>query len=125
MNGRIGLESTPGVGSTFWVTFRFSRQAAPKLPPPNIDEFVDTRVLIVNDNETSRQFLHQQIIAWRLCDGCASSGKEALAFCIDQWSKNPLMRVAIIDLQMPEMDGLALVRKINADPLLSATRSSC
>jgi len=122
LNGSIGVESTAGVGSTFWVTFRFSRQAAVKLQPQNMDEFVDTRVLIIDDNETSRQFLHQQMIAWRLHDGCARSGKEALALLHRSVIEKSPYRVAIIDLQMPEMDGLALVRKINADPLLSATR---
>jgi hypothetical protein len=42
---------------------RFCRQVEAKIQPQNIHEFVDTRVLIVEDNETSRQFLHKQIVA--------------------------------------------------------------
>ena len=122
MNGSIGVESTPGEGSTFWVTLRFYCQAEAKMPPQNIHEFVDTRVLIVQDNETSRQFLHKQIIAWRLRNGCASTGEEALAMLHQSVAEKAPYSVAIIDMQMPEMEGLALVRKINADPLLSATR---
>ena len=122
MNGSIGVESTPGEGSTFWVTLRFYRQVEAKIQPQNIHEFVDTRVLIVEDNETSRQFLHKQIIAWRLRNGCASTGEEALAMLHQSVAEKAPYSVAIIDMQMPEMEGLALVRKINADPLLSATR---
>jgi two-component system sensor histidine kinase/response regulator len=121
MNGSIGVESTPGKGSTFWVTLRFYRQVEVKIQSQNIDEFVDTRVLIVEDNETSRQFLHKQIIAWRLRNGCASTGEEALAMLHQSVAEKAPYSVAIIDMHMPEMEGLALVRKINADPLLSAT----
>ena len=122
MNGSIGVESTPGEGSTFWVMLRFYRQIEAKIQPQNKHEFVDTRVLIVDDNETSRQFLHKQITAWRLRNGCASTGVEALAMLHQSVAEKDPYPLAIIDMQMPEMDGLALVRKINADPLLSATR---
>ena len=122
MNGSIGVESTPGEGSTFWVTFRFYRQVEAEIQSQSIHEFVDTRVLIVDDNETSRQFLHKQIIAWRLRNGCAGTGEEALAMLHQSVAEKAPYSVAIIDMQMPEMDGLALVRKINLDPLLSATR---
>jgi two-component system, sensor histidine kinase and response regulator len=121
MNGSIGVESKPGEGSTFWVTLRFYRQVEPEIQP-QMPEFVDTRVLIVDDNETSRQFLHKQIIAWRLRNGCASTGEEALAMLRQSVTEKAPYAVAIIDMQMPEMDGLPLVREINADPLLSVTR---
>jgi two-component system, sensor histidine kinase and response regulator len=123
MSGSIGVESRPGEGSTFWVTFKFRCQDRVEAEPDslqNIHEFVDTRVLIVDDNETSRQFLRQQIVAWGLRDGCASSGEEALATLRQAVAEKMPYAVAIIDLQMPDMDGLALVRKINADPLLGA-----
>ena len=122
MNGSIGVESTPGAGSTFWVTLRFYRQIEAEIQPQNLHEFVDTRVLIVEDNETSRQFLHKQIVAWRLRNGCAGTGEEALAMLHQSVAEKAPYSVAIIDMQMPEMEGLALVRKINAEPLLSATR---
>jgi two-component system sensor histidine kinase/response regulator len=77
---------------------------------------------IVDDNEASRQLLRQRIIAWRLRDGCARTGEEALTMLRQAVAEKAPYRVAIIDTQMPEMDGLALVRKINADPLLRGTR---
>jgi two-component system sensor histidine kinase/response regulator len=122
MKGSIGVKSTPGEGSTFWVKFWFSRQIGANIQAQNFDEFVDTSVLIVDDNETSRQFLHQQIIAWRLGSGCAGTGEEAIAMLNQSVAAKTPYRVAIIDMQMPRMDGLALVRKINADPKLSETR---
>jgi PAS domain S-box-containing protein len=122
MNGSIGVESTPGEGSTFWVTLKFYRQVEVKMQAQNIREFIDTRVLIIDDNETSRKFAHKQILAWRLRNGCARTGEEGLAMLRQSVAENTPYSVAIIDLKMPEMDGLALVRQINADPLLSAIR---
>ena len=122
MNGSIGVESTPGEGSTFWVVFKFQLQVVAKIQPQSVHPFLDTRVLIVDDNETSRQFLHEQIIGWRLSNGCARTGDEALAMLHQSVAKEAPYSLAIIDLQMPEMDGLALARKINATPLLRETR---
>jgi two-component system, sensor histidine kinase and response regulator len=122
LNGHIGVESAPGQGSTFWVSLRFSRQVGNEIEPQNMHEFVDTRVLIVDDNETSRKFLHKQIIAWRMRSRCACSGEQALGMLRQAVAGKAPYRVAVIDMQMPEMDGLALAQKINADPQLSATR---
>jgi two-component system, sensor histidine kinase and response regulator len=122
MNGHIGVESTPGQGSTFWVSLRFSRQVGAEIEPQNMHEFVDTRVLIVDDNETSRKFLHKQIIAWRMCSRCACSGEQALGMLRQAVAGRAPYMVAVIDMQMPDMDGLTLAQKINADPQLSATR---
>jgi PAS domain S-box-containing protein len=122
MHGSIGLKSKPGEGSTFWVVFKFDRQGEAQTQPRSIRKFLDTRVLIVDDNETSREFLHQQIVAWGLSSGCARTGQEALALLHQAVAKKVPYSVAIIDMQMPEMDGLALARKINAAPLLSETR---
>ncbi len=122
MNGNIGMESTLGQGSMFWVEFKFDRQTEAEMQPQKRDEFVDARVLVVDDNETSRQFLGQQIRAWRLQEGLAGTGEEAMALLNQSVVAKTPYSVAIIDMQMPEMDGSALVRKINAEPLLSATR---
>jgi two-component system, sensor histidine kinase and response regulator len=123
LHGAVGKPlRTHWSSEKFIVLLRFYRQAEVKIQPQNIHEFVDTRVLIVDDNETSRQLLHKQIIAWRLRNGCARTGEEALAMLHQSVADKAHYPVAIIDMQMPEMDGLALIRKINVDPPLSATQ---
>jgi two-component system sensor histidine kinase/response regulator len=122
MNGEIGVESAPGQGSEFWVKLRFLRPVEPEMEQPRIGEFAGAGVLIVDDNETSRQYLHKQIVAWRMRNGCAGTGEEALAILRTAAAGSAPYPVAIIDMQMPDMDGLTLARKINADPLLNATR---
>ena len=122
MNGSIGVESIPGQGSKFWVTLKFSRQLGAEIEHKSVQEFVGMRVLTVDDNQTCRQFLHQQISAWRMRNGSAGAGEEALAMLGQAVAERAPYRVAIIDMQMPGMDGLSLARKIKADPQLSETR---
>ena len=121
MNGDIGVESVPGKGSTFWITLKFIRPSG-SVEPESTNPFSDTRVLVVDDNETSRQFMDRQMFAWGMRDGCASTGEEALAKLHKAAMEGSPYALALIDMQMPTMDGLDLVRKINADPALAPTR---
>ena len=122
MNGDIGVESAPGEGSKFWVTLRFALQAGTGTEPGQVHDFTNVRVLIVDDNETRRQYVRRQIDAWRIRSECASSGEDALTRLRRAATGEFPFSAAIIDSQMPGLDGLELVRKINADPLLSPTR---
>jgi len=122
MSGDIGVESHPGKGSRFWVTMGFTRQVELQAEDRDARDFADKRVLIVDDNETSRQFLQKQITAWRINNSWAQSGEEALAMLRQAEADKAPYSIAIIDLYMPAMDGLELTRKINADPLLNRTQ---
>jgi two-component system, sensor histidine kinase and response regulator len=122
MNGRIGVESVPGKGSMFWVELRFRRQLTAEVQAQTQHQFGDIRVLIVDDNETSRRFLLEQIVARQIRSEIAGSGEEALTILHHALVEKAPYTVVIIDMQMPGMDGLALARNINADPLLSGTR---
>ncbi|HEY8946240.1 MAG TPA: PAS domain S-box protein, partial [Polyangiaceae bacterium] len=66
MGGRIGVTSAPGEGSTFWITMAFPRQGQSAPEPTTPDAFANARVLIVDDNATSRDFLHRLLGSWRL-----------------------------------------------------------
>ncbi len=122
MHGSIGADSVPGEGSTFWVTLRFQRQLEAPLEPQPAPEVVGARVLVVDDNETSRRLLHNQVVAWRMRNGSAATCEEALAMLRQAVADGSPYQVAIIDSQMPGTDGVALARQMNADPKLAATR---
>jgi two-component system sensor histidine kinase/response regulator len=122
MGGTIGLESLPGEGSAFWFTLRLQMQAALPVDLQPKHSLVNKRALVVDDNATNGRFLHDQIIAWKMRNGTASSGVEALTDLRKAVEEGDSYPLAIIDMDMPDMDGLQLAREIKADPKLADTR---
>jgi two-component system, sensor histidine kinase and response regulator len=82
----------------------------------------DLRVLAVDDNATNRRILFHQLGAWQMQAGGAASGQEALGRLRTAAEAGQPYDLALLDLQMPEMDGLTLARAIKADPALADTR---
>jgi len=123
MDGEIGVDSEEGQGSTFWFTTTFEKQTGePKKSRTPVKDLFNLRVLIVDDNDTNRQILQHQITAWKMQMGSAASGKEALQILRDAANKGEPYDLALLDMQMPEMDGLMLAKEINSDPTIAQTR---
>jgi CheY-like chemotaxis protein len=112
-----------GKGSTFWFTAQFEKPAG-DLPPlaGERDGWSNLRVLVVDDNATSRQILRHQIFAWKLQKGSAAGGHEALRVLRAAAAEGRAYDIALLDVEMPEMDGLTLARAIKADPAIAGTR---
>jgi len=118
LGGQIGVTSAPGTGSTFWCDIPFARQPlaiTPLFHPPEV--LRDLRVLVVDDNATNREILCDQLgrLGMR-CDG-AAGGLEALDR-LQSAASHDAYRVAILDMHMPEMDGLELARQLRDHPVL-------
>jgi CheY-like chemotaxis protein len=120
MGGKILIDSELGKGSTFSFTARFGRIIAAEAAPKR-EDLRGFRALIVDDNATNRLILHRQLSAWDVHSDAVEDGPQALAALRAQASIQPY-DIALLDFQMPEMDGVTLARKIREDPALNGTR---
>ncbi len=121
MNGKMGVKSQVGDGSTFWFELSLTAVADPQPKPLNVD-LSAVRVLCVDDNRTNRFVLMEQLRHWALRSRDCSSGAEALQQLRTAIAEGDPFHFAIVDHEMAEMDGETLGRTILEDPGLKATR---
>ena len=115
MDGEIGVESRPGVGSTFRFTVRVERQLGVRTDPPlsQARDLKPLRVLVVDDNATAREILVHMLNAFGFGVESAASGIEAIARLRAVDSEAPF-DLALMDWKMPGMDGLDTIRYLRA-----------
>ncbi len=114
MGGTAGFESEEGVGSRFWVTVRLGIQPARREPEPPL-EGEARPLLVVDDNETSRNSLIARCREWGYRAEGAASAAEALALLTSAADTDVQYAALIVDRDMSDVDGLELVRGLKRD----------
>jgi signal transduction histidine kinase/DNA-binding response OmpR family regulator/HPt (histidine-containing phosphotransfer) domain-containing protein len=123
MGGTITVESEPGQGSTFSFTATFARSpGSSKAGSEKVPAMLhDLRVLVVDDNATSRRILEEWLHGWHLEPAAVGDGPAALDALSEQAASGQPYALVLLDDRMPEMDGLTLAAKIREMPALAAT----
>ena len=119
MDGELGVKSTSGVGSEFSFALplqvvdvnQYRQQASESLPKQ--------RILIVDDNQTNREVLDNILQNWQIANvSQVESGADALVQLRAAVTAGQAYDIALLDMHMPEMDGLQLARAIRSDTSL-------
>ena len=116
MGGRIDVTSEVGIGSDFHFTIRAAAAEVPATTRRDLSGVQPSlrgkRVLVVDDNATNRRILTSHLDAWGMPPRATGSPLEALGWI----QADERFDVGILDMHMPEMDGVALARAIREEP---------
>jgi two-component system sensor histidine kinase/response regulator len=121
MHGEIEVDSDLGKGATFRFNAEFDKQTA-NSKPSSLHDLSDLHVLIVDDNATNREIMDHHTRAWRMRSASAPSGEKALQLMRAAATANEPFDLVILDMQMPEMDGLMLAKAIKTDPAIAKAK---
>ncbi len=120
MDGDIGLESAPGVGSIFWFTFRLAldENAADQSALDFSTDLSNVRAIIVDDNKVAQDIAAEQMRKAKMDVTITASGEEGLAAMKAAAEDGKPYDIGVLDYMMPGMDGVELAKEIKSDKAL-------
>jgi PAS domain S-box-containing protein len=120
MDGKVGADSTPGVGSTFWFTVKLKKSCAAIFAPELTDvdaeaqlrqRFAGQRILLVDDEPINREVALMQLEDVDLLTDTAEDGEVAVAM-----ARKTRYKAIFMDMQMPKLNGLEATQQIRQLP---------
>ncbi len=122
MGGTIDVSSTKGAGTTFVVSLPMNANVGPTSPLRQLPGAERIRVLVVDDSQTNRFVLSSYLRGWNVAHDCAADGLAALELLVAATGSDHPYDIAMLDMQMPELDGASLATRIKQDPRLTSTK---
>ncbi len=122
MGGEIGVESEAGVGSTFWFQLTLPAETRPETTKTVLEEeLAGLRVLIVDDNETNRAILTEQLQTYQMDTATCASGADAISVLRRAHQQDIPVELIVLDYHMPGMSGSETTEIIRQDANIANT----
>jgi two-component system sensor histidine kinase RpfC len=119
MKGRIGLQSTLGVGSTFWCEIKFEKQALAAQMLADTEKLVDTRVLMISSGTGNRSLVFGFLKIWEVELSMAENAAQAFALLVNAAHSGRPFHTVLVDQEHLDMYPLQFIAAARSEPTLS------